>query len=445
MKNQTVLKSEKAIAEQLTIMHHIDYVGNLKLHAWFQHIRLSGKPDSVAMDCLSEIVYWHRPTVVTNEASEIIGFKKRYAADLLQYSLGQFTDKFGFTKRQVSEALARLETLGLITRHYRTIVQNHVRSANVLYIDLHAKALSSISQLPPKSEDHKSDDSDAYFIPLEKPIPNTKAVSPVAPNHGIAHTSNEGGTTFKRDTSNVVCATNTKITQKIKTTTTDEREDIVSPSLSAVVVFPEKEKKADKPTAAVIESVCAASSPNTPTTVDEILPCMDWPLEDLTIASHLTTRQKAKIARELATLSFDEAKQKRLCSELELGLLDLKCFDRCGLDFLKKLKAILITVKNGTWTLPLRLQQRANTESEKHQNHEKKEIQALWLNWNNLSQHHNRLKQQLTSTPETSPYYAAIQKAYEQSSIDLNDAQDALKRMRHELDFELKEKEKCYA
>ena len=133
----------------------VDQVGSVHLEGnvlptnWFNSFRLeNGKPDVNAVILLSEIVYWHRPTVVRDEdTGQVIRIKKKFKADLLQRSYQSFSDQFGFSKQQVKEALDRLEKFGVIKRHFRTIEANNQKYNNVLFIELITPVLFEVTTL----------------------------------------------------------------------------------------------------------------------------------------------------------------------------------------------------------------------------------------------------------------------------------------------------------
>ena len=133
----------------------VDQVGSVHLEGnvlptnWFNSFRLeNGKPDVNAVILLSEIVYWHRPTVVRDEdTGQVIRIKKKFKADLLQRSYQSFSDQFGFSKQQVKEALDRLEKFGVIKRHFRTIEVNNQKYNNVLFIELITPVLFEVTTL----------------------------------------------------------------------------------------------------------------------------------------------------------------------------------------------------------------------------------------------------------------------------------------------------------
>ena len=115
----------------------LPFTGTLIPHAWYTALTLpSGKPDLVAITLLAEVVYWYRPVVERDPATgEILGRRKKFSADLLQRSYPSFADQFGFTKRQVMEAMYRLEkTYGVIRKELRHLDTPYGRCANVLFV-----------------------------------------------------------------------------------------------------------------------------------------------------------------------------------------------------------------------------------------------------------------------------------------------------------------------
>lgn len=125
----------------------LHFEGNVIPHTWYTEIKMpNGKTDAVGVLVLAEIVYWHRPTYFKDEHSgQLKGMKKRFKADMLQRSYDSFVEQFGFTKRQVRDACQRLENIGVITRHFRTINVNGTKMGNVLFIELHVNKLSAMT------------------------------------------------------------------------------------------------------------------------------------------------------------------------------------------------------------------------------------------------------------------------------------------------------------
>lgn len=123
------------------------FEGNTIPHFWYNNIRFeNNKPDLAAIIILAEIVYWYRPTHIKDEVSgQTQSVKKRFAADMLQRSYKSFEEQFGLTKRQVRDAIARLENRGLVKRHFRTINSNGTPISNVLFIELNERNLEGVT------------------------------------------------------------------------------------------------------------------------------------------------------------------------------------------------------------------------------------------------------------------------------------------------------------
>lgn len=91
----------------------------------------------VAIVLLSEIVYWYRKSVVRDpQTGEVIHAKKKFKADKLQRSYQSFADQFGFTKRQVRDAIQFLVDEQYITREFRHIkTEGGIIIPNVMFIE----------------------------------------------------------------------------------------------------------------------------------------------------------------------------------------------------------------------------------------------------------------------------------------------------------------------
>lgn len=126
---------------------NIDFNGNVIHSLWFKTIvKENGKADLVAINILADIVYWYRPTPVRDEESgKVIGYRKKFKADLLQRNYDSYADQFGLSKRQVADAFSRLEKLGIIQRVFRTLNVNGMLINNVLHIDLNYDGLIKYS------------------------------------------------------------------------------------------------------------------------------------------------------------------------------------------------------------------------------------------------------------------------------------------------------------
>ena len=137
-----------AITETVMEIGKINFQGNILPPSWFIHLkRDSGKPNAIAAVLLSEIVYWYRPSVIRDEATgQIVEYRKKFKADLLQRSYDSFAEQFGFTKRQVKDALKFLQDKGIIQLIFRHITTADGRKIpNVLFIDINPERVQEIS------------------------------------------------------------------------------------------------------------------------------------------------------------------------------------------------------------------------------------------------------------------------------------------------------------
>lgn len=117
---------------------HFYFRGNIVPNLWYRRIkRKSGKPDSIAVPILADIVYWYRPSEIRDEStSRSTGFKQKFKGHRLQKSYGEYVKLFGFSKRQVRSAINNLIRLGLIVREFRhiTLDSGHPLT-NVMYLE----------------------------------------------------------------------------------------------------------------------------------------------------------------------------------------------------------------------------------------------------------------------------------------------------------------------
>ncbi|MBA3948268.1 MAG: hypothetical protein H0X37_27430, partial [Herpetosiphonaceae bacterium] len=129
---------------------HLD--GNILPHEWFRHLRYpNGKPHTVAMIILSEIVYWYRPRIEKDEQTgRVLGYYKRFKGDTLQRSQPSFAEQFGFTLPQVRLAMDFLEEhAGVIRTELRDVItRGGQRLSNVLFIEVVPERLRAIT-IPP--------------------------------------------------------------------------------------------------------------------------------------------------------------------------------------------------------------------------------------------------------------------------------------------------------
>lgn len=125
-------------------MGRMYFEGNIIPPAWFDCLRYDsdegqGRPHTNAIIILSEIVYWYRPVEVRDEATgRLVGYRKKFKGDRLQRSRRSFEEQFGFSKKQVTDAIAFLEKRGVIKKD---IVKSFTTDAgqrigNVMYLEI---------------------------------------------------------------------------------------------------------------------------------------------------------------------------------------------------------------------------------------------------------------------------------------------------------------------
>ena len=174
----------------------MNLTGNVVPVQWFKALKLeSGKPDTIACVLLSEIVYWHRPTVERDESTgQVTGWRKKFKADKLQKHYQGLANEFGFTKRQVSDAIHRLaEKHQVITMEFRNFTTAEgLHLSNVLYLEVIPTALESITYdsveptlslssaipLPPDSETYTETTTQTTSEEDADPSPSGDAVQP---------------------------------------------------------------------------------------------------------------------------------------------------------------------------------------------------------------------------------------------------------------------------
>lgn len=146
MNKNTVAGSNLATPAVLAI-GKINFVGHIIPRRWYKTIlKENGKPDIIAIMILSEIVYWYRPIEkVDEQTGQVIGYEKKFKADLLQKSKKDLADQFGIDEKQVQRALKRLEDMGLITRVLRNVQCPSQMLGNVQFIAIDSQKLLKIT------------------------------------------------------------------------------------------------------------------------------------------------------------------------------------------------------------------------------------------------------------------------------------------------------------
>jgi hypothetical protein len=110
----------------------------------------------------------------------VVNIRKKFREDMLQRSYQQFADKFGLTRRQCEDAIARLVDHGLVTKETRTVKTSTGTMGNVLYVEPVPVAIQRISLYDETYKDTRS---------------NVEAYAP----HGMTYTKNRAKTSAKSE------------------------------------------------------------------------------------------------------------------------------------------------------------------------------------------------------------------------------------------------------
>ncbi|MBR2088087.1 MAG: DNA replication protein DnaD, partial [Oscillospiraceae bacterium] len=169
-------------------LREIAFTGNIIPQNWYKIFvkrdLKNPKPHLLAINVLADIVYWYRPVEVRDERTgEVVGCRKKFAADLLQRSYAQIAEQFGCSEGQAKDAIVFLEEMGVVRREFRTIEAKGMKYNNILFLDLNADRLRELTY-PAKASSP---------VPEYKSDPQNPALFFVPPSAGI---SPEGCTDF---------------------------------------------------------------------------------------------------------------------------------------------------------------------------------------------------------------------------------------------------------
>ncbi len=142
------------VNQTVTEVGQINFTGNITPPTWYAHLKYqNGLPQTNAITILAEIVYWYRPRIIRDEATGgILRVEKRFKADKLQRSYQSFVAQFGFTKKQVRDAVGFLVDFGVITKELRDItITDGTPLHNVLYLEVVPAKLKEINQVTPSA------------------------------------------------------------------------------------------------------------------------------------------------------------------------------------------------------------------------------------------------------------------------------------------------------
>lgn len=193
----------------------LNFTGNVIPSVWFQTVTgSSGKPNLLACQLLSEIVYWYRPTEIRDEQTGcFVGYRTKFRGDLLQKSYKSLAELYHVSKQQVIRAIVFLEKeIHVIKRVFRSVPgRDGTIYNNVLFIWLDTERLKELTY--PFESDRTEDlpEIDDELLHEESPedVDNVDSDTPLPSNlMGPSHQK-------RRDPPIKFEGTNTEITTKI--------------------------------------------------------------------------------------------------------------------------------------------------------------------------------------------------------------------------------------
>ena len=131
--------------------------GNIVNPNWNYYVtNESGKTNYLAVQILSEIVYWYRPSIKENKSTGVPEFEKRFKHDkYLQRSYYQLEENYNCSKKQAQDALKILIRIGVVIQH----LSDGVHGGNVMYLELVPDVLKKISIDVTEKKSHRNADS----------------------------------------------------------------------------------------------------------------------------------------------------------------------------------------------------------------------------------------------------------------------------------------------
>lgn len=167
------LSSGNAIVDAIT---KINFTGDITPRIWRKTItKENGRPYPLARDLLSDFVYFYRATEITDPVSGETKLEKKFEYDMLYKTYAQLQEEYGESAQTLRRAINRLEEIGVIKKHLRTIKKNGMKFNNILFIELVPSVLLELTY--PHTD--KSEINLSESISNEDTVVNKNKVEPV--------------------------------------------------------------------------------------------------------------------------------------------------------------------------------------------------------------------------------------------------------------------------
>lgn len=349
MRIELLQKRSEIILNQV---NNYNFAGNIIPHSWYRSILLEkGRPDMTAITILAEICYWYRwQYIEDSQTGEILSKKAKFQADLLQRNIDSLQQKFGFSKRGITDALTRLEKAKLVFRELRTVKTKHGNYGNVLFLAPRMKNIVKLDSCIPLTQKTaqgyvKNDDGKGN---QGFPDPSRKKQHKLTQKPTQAYAEN--------------CVTYTKITTKTSTKNKAAKQNLDSSQDGIALdqqnfVEPAAANFLNSENEVAEKSVSQSNIPNTQISVAEMPMGTDnhqtqsgthMGKVESQIGTQLTANQKAYVAKMAERFARNNTGLKP--EMLEAEILNPHAFKMCGKDFMYKVNAIAKQLAQGIWT-----------------------------------------------------------------------------------------------
>lgn len=141
------LSTGNTTVDKIGQMH---FEGNIVDHRWRLSPKLrrpNGKLNSVALDVLADLIYWHRPTIVRDpQTGAVIEVRKKFETETFYRDYDQWAEHLGYNRRQVQDAVTFLVERGILRRDIGQITfRNGFKTNNLPLLTPIPDAIRSIT------------------------------------------------------------------------------------------------------------------------------------------------------------------------------------------------------------------------------------------------------------------------------------------------------------